>query len=155
VIASSIDYSVPVDLKRDLGGLRTRALGVGVLGIAASLAGLFLVGPTEFYRSWLWSYIYVLALTVGPLAWVMMYFATAGAWGVVSRRSGEAAARTIWLTLLLFIPILVGANNLFPWTHVDYVRSHEVVLHKAGYLNITAWIIRSGRSRVALRTLPT
>jgi hypothetical protein len=130
-------------LKADLSGLRTKALAIGVIGTLATLAGLFLVGPTEFYRSWLWAYIYIVALTVGPLAWVMLYYSTGGAWGVIIRRTGEAASRTIWLTALLFIPILVGANNLYPWTHPDYVRAHEVVAHKQAYLNITAWAIRA------------
>jgi hypothetical protein len=143
VIAERIDYSVPADLKSDLSGLRTKALGVGVIGIVATIAGMFVVGPTPFYQSWLWSYIFVLALTVGPLAWSMIYYCTGGAWGVITRRPSEAAARTIWLTILLFIPILVGANNLYPWTHAEYVRSHEVVQHKAAYLNITAWAIRA------------
>jgi hypothetical protein len=123
--------------------MRVKALGVGVIGIGATLAGLFLVGPTDFYRSWLWAYVYTLALTVGPLSWMMMYFSTGGAWGVVIRRPSEAAARTIWLTILLFLPLLVGANNLYPWTHAEYVRANETVAHKAAYLNMTAWAIRA------------
>ena len=137
------DYSVPADLKNDLSGLRMKALGVGVLGIGASLAGLFLVGPDEFYRSWLWAYLYIVALTVGPLAWVMLQFTTGGAWGVMIRRTAEAASRTIWLTILMFLPILVGASKIYPWTNLDYVKAHEVVAHKAAYLNVTAWAIRA------------
>ena len=143
MILERIDYSVPADLKNDLNSLRTRALGIGVIATAATVAGIFLVGPTEFYLSWLWSYVYVLALAVGPLAWLMLQYTTGGAWGVVIRRPAEAASRTIWLVVLLFIPILVGANNLYPWTHAAYVKAHETVLHKAAYLNITAWAIRA------------
>jgi hypothetical protein len=143
VILERVDYSIPPDLKADLSGLRTKALAIGAIGLLATVAGLFLVGPNEFYRSWLWAYIYVLALTVGPLAWVMLYYSTAGAWGVMIRRTGEAASRTIWLTIILFLPILVGANNLYPWTHPDYVKAHETVAHKVAYLNITAWAIRA------------
>ena len=119
MILERIDYSVPADLKSDLNGLRTRALAVGVIATAATLAGMFVAGPTEFYRSWLWSYIYVLGLALGPFAWLMLQYTTGGAWGVVIRRPAEAASRTIWLVILLFIPILVGANNLYPWTHAD------------------------------------
>jgi hypothetical protein len=144
VILDRVDYSVPADLKSDLNGLRTKALGVGVIGLAATIAGLFVVGPSEFYRSWLWAYIYVVALTFGPLGWLMLQYTTGGAWGVVIRRPAEAASRTIWLTILLFIPIFVGANNLYPWAHADYVKAHEVVAHKASYLNVTAWAIRAG-----------
>ena len=60
----------------------------------------------------------------------MLQYTTGGAWGVMIRRPAEAASRTIWLVILLFIPILVGANNLYPWTHADYVRAHETVLTK-------------------------
>jgi hypothetical protein len=143
VTLERIDYSVPADLKQDLSSLRTRALAVGVIGLAATLAGMFVAGPAEFYRSWLWSYLYVFGLTVGPLGWLMLQYATGGAWGVIVRRPAEAASRTIWLTILLFIPILLGANNLYPWTHAAYVNAHPTVLHKAAYLNITAWAIRA------------
>jgi len=101
------------------------------------------VGPTEFYKAWLWSYIYVVALTVGPLAWLMIQYTTGGAWGVVIRRPAEAATRTIWLTMLLFIPILVGANNLYPWAHADYLNAHETVKHKQAYLNVGFWAVRA------------
>jgi hypothetical protein len=143
VILERVDYSVHADLKSDLNGMRTKALVAGVIGLAATAAGFFLVGPTDFYRSWLWAYLYVLALTVGPLAWVMLYYSTGGAWGVMIRRTGEAASRTIWLTILMFVPILVGANNLYPWMHPEYVAANPTVAHKVAYLNITAWVIRA------------
>jgi hypothetical protein len=143
VTTQTVDYSIGAGLRTELNGLRTKSLAVGVIGIIATLAGLFLVGPTEFYKSWLWSYIYVVALTVGPLAWLMIQYATGGAWGIVIRRPAEAASRTIWLTILLFIPILVGANNLYPWTHTDYVNAHETVKHKLAYLNVGFWAIRA------------
>jgi hypothetical protein len=143
MIAERIDFSVPTDLKNDLSGWRMRALVVGIIGLIATVAGLFLVGPTDFYRSWLWSYLYVLGLTVGPLGWLMLQYATGGAWGVVIRRPAEAASRTIWLAILLFIPIVIGANNLYPWTHAEFVKAHPSVLHKESYLNITAWLIRA------------
>jgi hypothetical protein len=143
VILERVDYSVPTDLKTDLNGLRTKALAVGAIGTLATIAGYFVAGPAEFFRSWLWAYIYIIALTVGPLAWVMLYYSTGGAWGVIIRRTGEAASRTIWLTILMFLPILLGAGYLYPWTDPAYVKAHEVVAHKQAYLNITAWSIRA------------
>ncbi|HXA51533.1 MAG TPA: hypothetical protein VNV86_14550 [Candidatus Acidoferrum sp.] len=143
MILERIDFSVPTDLKADLSSLRTKALAVGAIGTLATVAGYFVAGPTEFFRSWLWAYIYIIALTVGPLAWVMLYYSTGGAWGVVIRRTGEAASRTIWLTIVMFLPILFGASQLYPWTNAEYVKAHEVVAHKEAYLNITAWAIRA------------
>jgi hypothetical protein len=143
VIAERVDYSVPADLKSDLNSLRMKALAVGVIGTGATVAGLFVGPKLHFFQSWLWVYIYVLALTVGPLAWLMLQYTTGGAWGVVVRRTAEAASRTIWLTILLFLPILLGASYLYPWTNIDFVKAHETVLHKESYLNMTAWTIRA------------
>jgi hypothetical protein len=143
VILERIDFSVPTDLKADLSSLRTKALAVGAIGILATVAGYFVAGPAEFFRSWLWAYIYIIALTVGPLAWVMLYYSTGGAWGVMIRRAGEAASRTIWLTVVMFLPILFGASYLYPWTDPAFVKAHEVVAHKQAYLNLTAWTIRA------------
>lgn len=143
MILERVDYSVPTDLKTDLNGMRTKALAVGVIGTLATIAGYFVAGPGEFFRSWLWVYIYIIALTVGPLAWVMLYYSTGGAWGVMIRRTGEAAGRTIWLTIVMFLPILLGAGYLYPWTDPAFVKAHDVVAHKQAYLNITAWSIRA------------
>ena len=143
MIAERTDYSVPTELKSTLNGLFTKSLGVGLIGLVATVAGYFVLGPKEFFLSWLWAYIYIIALTVGPLAWVMLQFTTGGAWGVMIRRPAEAASRTIWLTMVFFLPILAGASYLYPWTNEAYVKSHEVVLHKAAYLNMTAWSIRA------------
>jgi hypothetical protein len=144
VIAERIDYSVPTDLKSDLNGLRMKALVAGVIGTGATLLGAF-IDPQKlhFFQSWLWAYVYVLALTVGPFGWLLIQYSTGGAWGVVTRRTAEAASRTIWLTILLFIPILLGASYLYPWTNHEFVQAHENVLHKVSYLNMTAWTIRA------------
>jgi hypothetical protein len=73
----------------------------------------------------------------------MMYYTTAGAWGVITRRPAEAAARTMFLIILFFVPLFLGAGFLYPWTSSAYVATHETVAHKAGYLNMTWWLIRA------------
>jgi hypothetical protein len=47
-------------------------------------------GPTEFYRSYLWSFMFIGRLTIGSLAWLMLQLLPA-ALGPVFRRSCEAA----------------------------------------------------------------
>ncbi len=49
----------------------------------------------------------------------MLQYVTGGAWGLVIRRSCEAATRTLPLVLLMFLPIVIGINNLYPWAHAD------------------------------------
>jgi hypothetical protein len=52
----------------------------------------------------------------------------------------EAAARTLPLVALMFLPIVVGMNNLYPWMPV-----HHPVLtpHKAQYLTPTFFLARA------------
>src|SRR5262249_47261208 len=94
----------------DLRQWRTRAMIAGGLGLLLLAVGL-VVDRAQFFRSYLWAYMYVLALSLGPLAWLMLQYVTGGAWGVVIRRSCEAAARTLPLTPVLF-PADLGRDAL-------------------------------------------
>src|SRR5205085_4457093 len=96
-----------------------------------------------FYRSYLWSYIFIIGLTLGPLAWLMLQYVTGGAWGLVIRRSCEAASRTIPLTALMFLPIVIGINNLYPWPHANLVAADELLRHKQPYLNVPFFLVRA------------
>src|SRR5262249_36842550 len=96
-----------------------------------------------FYRSYLWAYILVVGLAVGPLAWLMLQYVTGGAWGIVIRRPCEAAARTIPLVALMFLPILVGIPNLYPWSHANVVAADELLKYKQPYLNLPFFLIRA------------
>src|SRR5260370_8281383 len=114
MMANAVDYSIPPQLRTALRQWRTRALIAGVAGTVASAAGFFVAGPTQFYRSYLWSYIFIIGITIGPLAWLMLQYVTGGAWGLVIRRSCEAATRTLPLVLAMFLPIVIGINHLYP-----------------------------------------
>ena len=67
--AQGIDFQVSGELLNDLKRWRTTALRLGIAGAIFSAAGFF-TSPFQFYRSYLWSYLFVLGLTLGPLAWL-------------------------------------------------------------------------------------
>jgi hypothetical protein len=142
VTAQSLDFHVSAELRGDLRRWRTRALAVGIGGALLCLAGLF-TSPFQFYRSYLWAYLYVVALSVGPLAWLMLQYLTGGNWGVVIRRPCEAAARTLPLVALMFLPILVGIPNLYDWSHAAKVLADPALQHKHPYLNVPFFLIRT------------
>ena len=50
----------PRNCGHDLRQWRTRALIAGVAGPLLSAAGFFLVSPDQFFRSYLWSYMFIL-----------------------------------------------------------------------------------------------
>jgi len=141
--ARALDFHPSAELKADLGRWRKRAVTVGAAGVIASIVGFFADGPNQFYRSYLWSYMIVVGLSLGPLAWLMLQYVTGGAWGVVIRRPCEAAARTLPLTAVMFLPIFIGINNLYPWAHAAAVAKDPLLQHKAPYLNLPFFLIRT------------
>ncbi len=143
MMAQAVDFNITPELRGELRGVRTKALILGVLGAAASAAGFFMEGPNQFYRSYLWSFLYVLALSLGPLTWLVLQYVTGGAWGVITRRSCEAAARTLPLVAVMFLPIVIGINNLYPWAHANLVAADPLLQHKAPYLNLPFFLGRA------------
>ena len=142
-MTAALDFRPSTELQQDFRQWRTRALGVGVVGLALTVAGLFLVSPNQFYRSYLWSYVFFVGLAVGSLAWLMLQYLTGGAWGVVIRRPAEAAARTLPLVALLFVPIVIGIPNLYQWSHPSIVAADELLRHKQPYLNVPFFLGRA------------
>ena len=140
--AQALDFNASAELRGDLKRWRTRALAVGVIGTLLCAVGFF-ADPFQFYRSYLWSYIYVVALSVGPLAWLMLQYITGGNWGVVITRPCEAAGRTLPLVALMFVPILIGIPNLYEWSHAAKVLANPELLHKRPYLNLPFFVART------------
>ena len=140
--AQHTSFEVTSELRGEFRQWRTRAGIVGVIGLVLLAVGFF-TSPFQFYRSYLWSYIFVLALGLGPLAWLMLQYVTGGAWGVVIRRPCEAAARTLPLIALMFLPILAGMHHLYPWTDASVVAADPHLQHKQPYLNIPFFLARA------------
>ncbi|HUI55605.1 MAG TPA: hypothetical protein VLY04_11575 [Bryobacteraceae bacterium] len=140
--AQAIDFQVSPELRADLRQWRSRALTAGIVGVMASAVGFF-ASPFQFYRSYLWAYLFILGLGLGPLAWLLLQYLTGGAWGVVIRRSCEAAARTMPLIALLFLPIVIGIPNLYDWSHAAKVAADTVLQHKHPYLNLPFFLFRA------------
>ena len=141
--ALGLDFRVSPELSGNLRQWRTRAAAAGGVGLALTVLGIFLVSPFQFYRSYLWCYVFYLGVAVGSLAWLMLQYLTGGAWGVVIRRPAEAAARTIPLLALLFLPIVIGIPNLYKWSHPNLVAADEVLRHKRVYLNTPFFLARA------------
>ncbi len=115
--------------------LQQRALVVGIVALAAGAAGA-LVNPDQFFRSWLIGFLFCLGLTLGSLGLLMLQHLTGGEWGLVGRRIFEAAARTLPVVALLFIPILFGLPRIFLWARPEAVAADHVLQMKAPYLNV-------------------
>jgi hypothetical protein len=140
--AQITDFNVSTELEADLKRWRSGALAAGIAGAVLCAIGFF-ISPFQFYRSYLWSYVFIVGLSVGSLAWLMLQYLTGGAWGVVIRRPSEAAARTLPLVALMFVPIAIGIPNLYSWSHAKVVAADEILQHKQVYLNVPFFLIRA------------
>ena len=126
---------------QDLDGHRSKALIVGLVGLAACGLG-FVLNRDQFFRSWLIAYLLFLGIALGSLALVMIQHLTGGTWGVF-RRVLEASSRTLPLLALLFLPVVLGMSTLYPWTHDDLVRADEILRHRQPYQNTGFFLARA------------
>ncbi len=129
--------------------LYKEAAVIGVLGAIALLVGVILA-PEQFFRSYLFAYMFWLGLALGSLGFLMIQHLSGGAWGIVTRRMLESAASTIPLMALLFIPIalsLFTKHHLYEWAAPreggGLEGGHDPIAYKLGYLNPTFFIIRA------------
>ena len=116
MMAQSVDFEVSPELRSAIRQWRGRAAAIGGVALLLTVLGAFIGPSAQFFRSYLWAYIFIVGVTLGSLAWLMLQYLTGGAWGVVIRRPAEAAARTLPLVLLLFIPVVIGIPALFVWS---------------------------------------
>src|SRR3954470_4879013 len=114
----------------------------GAIGTVISLIGVWL-DRSQFFRSYLFAYLFWFAIPLGSLAILMLHFLVGGMWGWVIRRILEAASRTLPLMALLFVPILFGMHTLYPWAESSHVAGDSALQHKAAYLNVPFFVIRT------------
>jgi hypothetical protein len=118
------------------------ALVVGLICLLLCLLGWFL-DPRQFFISYLFAELVWLGVALGCMAFLMIHYLTGGRWGWPVRRMFEAAAWTLPVVGLLFIPVFFGINQLYPWARPAQVAADHVLQHKQPYLTPTFFIVRA------------
>jgi hypothetical protein len=126
-------------------GLFGRLAGVGLaLGLAGLLAALALgSGSKAFYVSWLFAFHVFLSIALGGMFFVLTHYVTRAWWSVVVRRIAEWMMGTLPLFALLFIPVVLGAHELFHWTHEEAVAHDPVLQSKTWWLDLGFFFARA------------
>jgi len=117
------------------------ALITGFVGVA--LVVLFTILPHEpgqFFRSYLYAFVFWLMVPMGCVAILMLHHLTGGWWGYPIRRLLEAGSRTFGLMAVLVIPVLFGMRQLYPWDNPAVVKSDPILRYKAWFLT-PSWFI--------------
>src|SRR3982750_159031 len=107
------------------------ALLTGAAGLLLWAIGLFFDREAAL-RSYLFAFVFINSIPLGCLALVMLHHLTGGVWGVPVRRLAEAAAATLPLMAVLFIPIAIAmlTGHLYPWAKPDEYAQDAVLRHR-------------------------
>lgn len=130
------------------------ALGVAVVMLSISLwLGWKSQDPGMFAKAYLQNFLFVLAIALGALFFVIIQHATRAGWSVAVRRPAEALMQNLRWIWVLFLPIAyMGATHqldvLFPWANIEHLEKvapaeAELVRNKASFLNPTFFFIRA------------
>src|SRR4029453_4114701 len=133
-----LGYTPPADLSR----VSVRALIIGVIFTVVLIVGAF-IARKQFFHAYLIGFILWIGITLGSLALLMLQHLTGGAWGLVIRRVLEAAARTLPLMIILFVPIIFGLKDIYPWTNPALMKTTSALQQKTSYLNPSFFVIRA------------
>jgi len=90
------------------------------------------VSAATILHSYLFAWLFVLGITLGSLANLMVQSLTTGRWVAPVRPAWIAAARMVPWVALLFIPVLLGVKVIYPWSEAH-----------GRWLNVPFWAVRS------------
>lgn len=136
-----------------LSRLQTIGIGAAVIGLALLVAGYFIVGPEQFFQSYLFGFYFAMSFALASLGFLMLQHLTGGAWGVTVRRMLEAGALAMPLMGLLFVPIVLAtfpstmgilglSHPLYHWADPAVVASDPGIAHKVPWLTPEFFAIR-------------
>ncbi len=122
---------------------------IKILFIILIVIGLLAIGygilSHEIHGHRIWSNIllnnfYFLAIALGALVFVVVHILADSGWHVSIVRIPEAISMYIPVASVLMILILIGAHDIYHWTHTEHLD--EILLHKKPYLNMPFFSIR-------------
>ncbi|MEC7725204.1 MAG: hypothetical protein VYD05_06810, partial [Planctomycetota bacterium] len=119
----------------------------GLIAVGVLLAGLGYYLSDHGALSYLVGYMGVLGVCLGALFFTMIQHITRAGWSVPVRRVTENMAGTLPFMLLLFLPIVIGFDDIYHhWTHAVIEEGQpgydSIVAGKSGFLNTTFFFVR-------------
>jgi hypothetical protein len=117
------------------------ALTSGAIGLVLCGA-IAMQNRTQFFRSYLFAYVFWLAVPMGCMAILMLHHLTGGWWGYPIRRLLEAGTRTFVWMAVLFVPVLLGMSHLYKWAQPAEVAADPMLQYKRPYLNPQFFTVR-------------
>ncbi|MEQ1860585.1 MAG: hypothetical protein ABMA13_11675 [Chthoniobacteraceae bacterium] len=101
-----------------LGGLPNNLLIAGVVGLALTALGAFVIGKEQFAYTYLFAFAFFFTVILGAAFWNCLHHATDSEWSVVIRRQIENVASLFPYLFILFLPLLGCAGILWKWWNI-------------------------------------
>jgi hypothetical protein len=117
-------------------------------GAAAVLLLLTALGAVLDLRRTLWAYhvafVYWAGIALAALLLLMSLHAMKARWATILRRVLETIPLSATLFVLLFVPIALGARQLFGWARPEELHGELAHLahHRAPWLNLPFFLVR-------------
>jgi hypothetical protein len=99
--------------------------------------------PVQFFRSYLFAFVFWMGLPLGCTAILMIHNMVGGTWGFPLRRPLESGTRTLPLMAVLVIPILFRLPVLYSWADPSKVEADPLLQYKHAYLNVPFFAART------------
>ncbi|HXF09765.1 MAG TPA: hypothetical protein VN625_03195 [Desulfuromonadaceae bacterium] len=122
--------------------LQRYAFAAGILGCCLGALGCAW-HPRDFFVSYLFSYLFWIGLSLGCFQAALIHYLTGGRWGAVGLRMFEAGYMTLPLMAVLFVPLLFGLRDLYPWAQSAALAANKVLQQRAAYENVTGFVLRA------------
>lgn len=134
--------NAPQSIQLQMERAQKTALAFGVGGGVLCVI-FFFFSREQFFRSYLFAFVFWVMMPVGCVAILMMHHLTGGWWGYPIRRLLEAGSRTFGVMGLLFIPLFFGLGHLYPWARPEDVRADSILQYKHAYMNPAFFDVRT------------
>ena len=94
-------------------------------------------------QSYLYGWVLAMLPSLGCYGFMLLHFMSRGSWGKPVIRLFEAGAKTLPVMLVLFLPVIIFSNVIYPWANPGLVKMDATLQHRAAYLNPTMFAIRT------------
>lgn len=128
----------------DIAGLSNGLMGAGALGLAATLAGAFIMNGRHAMAAFEVGVFAALAISLGSLFYVMVFHSLNAGWSITIRRQFENLAKLIWvpisfMAVIVAVEVASGGQML---TWLDSSKESVLLEHKQPFLNPVFFVIR-------------
>lgn len=128
-------------------------LVLGATLVLAALAAAIGRASPAFLHAWLLAWLLWLGVALGAFVFLCIHHLVRGRWGATVRPLLAAMTRTLPLLALLFLPIALDLDVLYPWTDLAWLQAGPLRAAKAAYLDEAFFLARAAVILVAWSVL--